>query len=200
MRRISALFVTLLCLAVLGDTPAFAPPSAAQRALEQNQTRFERVLRRPAGPAREREISTLIEGLLDYQELSRRALEAHWAGLTEAQRTEFVDLLKQLVARSYRSNLDRTLQYAVNYESAEAQTGGSVLVRTEARDTNNRRAPAVSIDYTMHQVGGAWRVFDLTIDDGLSMVQNYRRQFDRIVRRDGFDGLLGKMRERLAAE
>ena len=158
----------------------------------------ERIMQRPNNAAREQALSREIRGLLDLEELSRRALGDHWGSLSEAQRQEFVELLRQLVERSYRSNLDRTLRYQVDYQNAEAR-GGTVHVRTEARNTRNRREPPVRIEYDMHQRGGEWRVFDLTIDDGLSMVTNYRRQFDRIIEREGFEGLLGKMRERLEA-
>lgn len=196
MKRTFVAFLLFACAA-----PALASaqsPADAQRALQRRQQAVERIMQRPNNAAREQALSREIRGLLDLEELSRRALGDHWGSLSEAQRQEFVELLRQLVERSYRSNLDRTLRYQVDYQNAEAR-GGTVHVRTEARNTRNRREPPVRIEYDMHQRGGEWRVFDLTIDDGLSMVTNYRRQFDRIIEREGFEGLLGKMRERLEA-
>ena len=64
----------------------------------------------------------------------------------------------------------------------------------------NRRAPAVSIDYLVVQRDGAWRIVDITVDDGMSMVDNYRNQFERILRREGWDGLMTRMRGRLTEE
>jgi len=83
----------------------------------------------------------------------------------------------------------------VTYEDAQADAD-AVVVRTEARSRTNRRAPPVSIDYRMHLANGAWRVIDISTD-GASMVQSYRRQFRRIISREGWDGLLSRMRSRL---
>ena len=83
----------------------------------------------------------------------------------------------------------------MTYGEAEAQ-GDSVIVRTEARSRTNRRAPVVAIDYRLHQLNGNWRVIDISTD-GSSLVESYRRQFRRIIRREGWDGLLNRMRARL---
>ena len=140
-------------------------------------------------------MTRLLEGLLDYETLSERALSAHWEGLTEEQRAEFVSLLRQLVERSYQSNLQNTLDYEVEYVGSEG-SGSAVTIKTEARSRENRRAPTVSIDYELRRSGGNWRVTDVTTD-GSSMVRSYRGQFNRIISRDGFDGLLERMRSRL---
>ncbi len=155
------------------------------------------MLQRNAGAARDRQLSQLLDDLLDYEALSEASLAGHWEEQSEAQRSEFVSLLKQLVERSYKANLQRTLDYRVDYESAERR-GNKVLVTTSARSRENRRAPAVSIVYEMVPAGRGWRVVNV-ITDGQSLVQSYRSQFHRILERDGWDGLLGKMRERLNA-
>ncbi len=74
--------------------------------------------------------------------------------------------------------------------------GQVVTVRTLASSASNRRDPAVSIDYQMMKVGNTWRVFDISTD-GVSLVRNYRTQFNRIIERDGWDALIARMRDRL---
>ena len=185
-----------LALALSAAMPASAQADAAQRFLEQKHDAVERVMRRPANAQRDAQLTRMLTDLLDYEELSRRALSDHWSEQSEESRTEFVSLLRQLVERNYRSNLRRTLSFEVAYEGAEDREG-EALVRTRARDRRNRRAPPVAIDYLMRKQGTNWRVVDLTVDEGLSMVQNYRRQFNRIIRRDGWDGLINRMRSRL---
>lgn len=172
-------------------------PDAAKRFLEQRHERVNRVLQRAAGAARDRQLSQLLDDLLDYEALSEASLGDHWEAHSESERAEFVGLLKQLVERSYKANLQRTLDYRVAYEGAERR-GEKVVVRTSARSRENRRAPAVSIDYEMRQEGREWRVVNV-VTDGQSLVQSYRSQFHRILERDGWDGLMGKMRERLNA-
>lgn len=185
-----------LILSVFAALPAAAQADAAQRFLEQKHEAVERVMRRPANAQRDATLTRMLTELLDYEELSRRSLGSHWEAQNEQSRAQFVDLLKQLVERNYRNNLQRTLSFEVRYEGAEAR-GDETLVRTRARDRNNRRAPAIAIDYLLKPEGNGWRVVDLTVDEGLSMVQNYQRQFNRIIRREGWDGLITRMRSRL---
>ncbi len=138
----------------------------------------------------------MLGDLLDYESLSRAALATHWEAQTPAQRQEFVTLLRQLVERSYRANLQRTLSFDVRYERATAQ-GDGVRVETLARSRENRRAPAVEIDYQLERHGRSWKVVNL-VTDGQDLVANYRTQFHRIIEREGWDGLIRRMRERLS--
>jgi phospholipid transport system substrate-binding protein len=89
------------------------------------------------------------------------------------------------------------LSFEVQYLGETAQDD-SVVVRTRARSRENRRAQPVEIDYLMHRDANGWRVYDVTTD-GVSLVDNYRGQFNRIIDRDGFDGLLRKMQSRIAS-
>jgi phospholipid transport system substrate-binding protein len=191
-----------LCLAVaLGaqvtsQGVASAQPGSAQQFVEQRHAAAAQLLRRPAGDARNRELTRLFDEMLDFQELGRRALGRHWAQRTEAERTQFIGLLQQLVQRAYQDNLQRTLQFDVNVTGSEAQ-GDAFLVRTEARSRSNRRSPPLLIDYSVRQTSGRWKVFDIHTD-GVSMVANYRSQFSRIIARDGWAGLITRMQTRVA--
>lgn len=136
-----------------------------------------------------------LDALLDYNALSREALKDHWAGLTSTQQTEFVDLLKQLVERNYRKNLESTLNYDIRYLDESTQSE-ETIVHTVARSKKNRRAPEIRIDYTLIKNQGVWRVVDV-ITDGVSLIRNYRNQFNRIINRGGWDELLNRMRKRI---
>ncbi len=186
-----------LLLTSLASVASAQSPNAAKAFLEQRHDQVNQVLQRAAGASRDRRLSQLLDDLLDYEALSEASLGEHWASHSESERAEFVSLLKQLVERSYKANLQRTLDYRVDYQSAERR-GEKVVVSTSARSRENRRAPAVSIEYEMRPEGRGWRVVNV-VTDGQSLVQSYRSQFHRILERDGWDGLLGKMRERLAA-
>lgn len=195
-RALCAALLAALCLALTAPAAhAQVNPTEAQTFLEQKQAAVARLLSQRASARRTRALNEVLNGLLDYQELSRRALRNHWEGLSAEQREQFSTTLEALVRRQYESSLQRTANYAVTYDGADARRD-EVTVRTMARSQSNRREPPVSIDYRMHQVNGEWRVFDV-LTDGVSMVENYRAQFDRIIERDGFDALMTRMRERL---
>ena len=199
-RTRSILFASLLVLV----PAALASPATAQdgaRAyLEGRHEEVNGILRQaaPNDAARARRterLRNLLNGLLDYQELSRRALGAHWEAQPEAERQRFVDLLRQLVERNYEGNLERILDFEVTYER-ESRRGDLTVVHTSARSRSQRRAPPVAIDYAMHQRDGVWRVVDVSTD-GVSMVDNYRSQFNRIITRDGWGELVTRMQRRL---
>lgn len=188
----------MVVFALLGAPQAYADENGT-RFLEAHHRSVQQILQvratgAAAQQARVQKLSHALEALLDLKELSRRSLAEHWDGLQPNQRDEFVSLLSQLVQQSYRKNLESTLDFAVRY-TAESPLADGVLVRTMARSKTNRRAPEISIDYALHRDANGFRVYDVTTD-GVSLVENYRRQFDRIIRRDGWDSLIDRMRKK----
>lgn len=198
-RRRFLLLAALSTVLLAGVAPAAADaqanPAEAQAFLTDRHEALRELFAQRASAARNQRLSTLVSELLDLEELSRQALRDHWDSRTPAQREEFVSLLRQLVQEQYERNLERTMNYTVTYDGADVR-GQVVTVRTLASSASNRRAPAVSIDYQMVKVGNTWRVFDITTD-GVSLVRNYRTQFNRIIERDGWDALIARMRDRL---
>lgn len=203
MRRLVVVFASaLLAISAVVLVPSVeAQTGPATRYLRQRNDEVNRILRRDATSAEARtrrsaDVTRILSDLLDYEELSRRALAAHWDQHTEAERREFIDLLRQLVERNYEANLERVLDFEVSYTGETADTDGTV-VRTEARSRTERRQPPVEITYTLHLQGSSWRVFDV-VTDGVSLVRNYRNQFNRIITEHGWPELIRRMRERLA--
>lgn len=143
-------------------------------------------------------LQSIIDGLLDYDELSRRSLEGHWDQHSQVEQREFVALLRQLVERNYRDNVRGTLSYHVDYQREESRDG-FVGVFTVAKSKQNRRAPSISIDYRLHAKESGWAIFDI-ITDKVSLVDNYRNQFRRIIKKDGWPALLERMRAKVAEQ
>jgi len=207
MRRPGLLVLFLVSLVAFTPLAGLASRASAQtgpatRYLRQRNDEVTRLLRREASTdaaraQRSQEVTRILSDLLDYQELSRRALGAHWEGHTEAERREFVDLLRQLVERNYEANLERVLDFEISY-TAETTSADGTVVTTQARSRAERRQPPVEITYTLHLQGTAWRVFDV-VTDGVSLVRNYRNQFNRIITEHGWPELIRRMRERLAS-
>lgn len=147
---------------------------------------------RAGGPDVDKKLEVIFNTMLDYDALARLSLDQHWAGLTDAQKKDFTDVLRKLVQRAYKKNIKKTLDYEVSYRG-EGQASKGQLVRTVARNKQKPREQPVSVDYVLHQVGGQWRIFDV-VTEGSSMVMNYRNQFGRIIKKKGFEELLKKMR------
>ena len=146
-------------------------------------------------PSSEGKISTIFDEILDYDALARESLATHWAGLNATQRQEFTTTLQRLVQAAYRKNLKKTLDYDVVVKGEVALDGGT-LVKTTATHRSKKREAPVTIDYALHKVDGKWRIFDI-VTEGSSLAKNYKSQFNRVIRKKGFDELLARMKKKL---
>jgi phospholipid transport system substrate-binding protein len=142
------------------------------------------------------DIKALAGGLLDYDELGKRAMAQHWAKLTPAQQKEFVATLRELIERNYVKQLRSNLDYQVAYkgeqlEGEEATVTTTVKVKTAGKNTD------AEIVYKMRKLAdGTWRVWDV-ITDEVSLVRNYRTQFNKIITEKSYDELIKKMKSKL---
>jgi len=147
----------------------------------------------PEADAYKSQIRRKMDELMDYEVLCRRALGEKWTSLSPAQRSDFAGTLRALVDRAYVDALTGGGDYRVTLE-AETIEGDQARVTGFRNDRSlGRRVP---IEYSVIYRQGRWRVSDVVID-GIGLVESYRREFDRIVKRQSFDSLLAAMKERL---
>jgi phospholipid transport system substrate-binding protein len=144
----------------------------------------------------DKKLEAMFDEVLDYDALAKASLGDEWDARTAEERAEFQKLLTQLVRAAYRKNLKKTADYEVTFKGEEPGKGG-ILVRTEAKSRKNAREEAITIDYLMHQVDGKWRIRDI-VTEGSSMVANYKSQFRRIIKKDGFPELLKRLKNKVA--
>ena len=151
-----------------------------------------------ATEARDAQVARILNGMLDIEELGRRALDPYFGQQTAADQAEFVTLLRQLIERNYRQNLESTLNWAVTYGAPTTAPDGGAVVPTTARSRTSARTEPVTIDYHLRRRGADWIVFDI-VTNRSSLVQSYRDGYTRIVRDRGFAELLRRLRQRVAA-
>ena len=184
LRVLVAAVVFLMC--------PWASAADAQGFVKGKQEALVALLKKPATPATQTKIESVFDEMLDYDALAEASLGAHWAGLSVAEREDFQGVLKQLVRNSYRKNLKKTLSYEVTF-SGQTSAKEAVLVKSVARNRTVKREEPVKVDYVLHQVKGAWRVKDI-VTEGSSLVQNYRQQFNRIIKKNSFAELIRRMK------
>ena len=150
------------------------------------------------GPAklmpRRRMLEEVIAAHFDYTEMSKRALAAHWAPLTDGERAEFVELFKNFLSDRYADKVEGYSGQQVFYLSERIE-GNYAEVRTELRSSKVE----IPMDYRLHMKDGTWHAYDI-IADGISLVKNYRSQFDKIIRSDSYQELVRRLRERTVGE
>ena len=185
------LYVSLAFASILAVTAAEAGAPTDQ--LKQQVDEVVRLLEDPAAkaqPARRRAaVRKIAENTFDYPDTARRALGPHWAARTPEEQREFVTIFADLLDRAYLSKIDLYQGEKVRYTD-ETIDGDQATVKTMLVTPKGTSIP---IDYRMHLVNGRWLVYDVVIE-GVSLVANYRTQFNRIVRTESYAALVQKLR------
>ena len=134
-------------------------------------------------------VRKISEEIFDYPDTAKRALGQHWSARTPDEQREFVQLFADLLDRAYFSKIDRYQGEKVRY-GTESINGNEAVVKTMIVTKAGSEVP---VDYRMHLVSGRWLVYDVTIE-GVSLVSNYRTQFNKIVQTESYQTLVQKLR------
>lgn len=193
--------VTIAVAAVALALVFVAPRAvAAGPAGEQFRIHMDRMLALLADPElraearshdRRAAIRRLGQEFFDLAETTKRCLGAHWQGRTPAEREEVVRLFGDLLDRSYLSKLDGYAGERVTV-LGDVIDGDQAVVRTKAVTKQGTEIP---VDYRMLRRGDRWVAYDVVIE-GISLVANYRAQFNTIIRRSSFQELVRKLRDK----
>ena len=141
------------------------------------------------GPALRDQLGRLIAARFDFVETAKRSLGSHWEARTREERVEFVKLYAALLEKFYGRSLYSYGGGKFIY-SGESLQGNDAEVRTEVVNSSGEN---ISINYRLQSSGSEWRVYDVVIDH-VSLVENYRSQFNRIIAASSFEDLLLRMR------
>ena len=143
------------------------------------------------GKAAERRsaVRKIANEIFDFAEIARRALGRYWQPLSEAQRSEFVGLFSDLLERSYISKIELYGGEKIIY-SGERVDGDLATVSTKIITKN---ATEIPVDYRLFRRGERWLVYDVNIE-GISLVSNYRTQFNKIIQTSGYTTLVDRMK------
>ena len=132
----------------------------------------------------------LIFARFDFSEMTKRSLGAHWKSLEQPEQRDFVDAFtnKLLIAygRTVRASGDEKIQF-----KRETLDGEFARVETKVVSGSGGELP---IDYQLHDVNGQWKVYDMVIDH-ISIVNNYRAQFERVIAKSSIKELLERMKQ-----
>src|SRR5262245_26638057 len=132
-----------------------------------------------------------------FEEMAQRSMGQHWRTLTPQQRQEFVELFTDLLARSYVTRIEsyKAGLQGVRYPKEDI-AGDQAIVHTEIK---SERDLPIMVDYHLLHKDGDWKAYDIVIE-GVSLVNNYRTQFNTIMLKDSYAGLVKQMRTKLAQE
>jgi phospholipid transport system substrate-binding protein len=194
MLLLGAIWVSAVELATAGEP---------MDVVRQTSDQVIKILEDPAlqGPAKQAErqerLHKVSEQAFDWKEMAQRALAVHWRERTPQQQQEFVQLFRDLVERTYMQRIESAIQEKQDIQYLGEQVDGSrAVVKTTVVTKRNQQVP---IDYRLRKADGGWKIYDVLVEN-ISLVNNYRTQFNSIISSSSYNALVEKMRARQGDE
>ncbi len=193
---VMAAALALAPAAVSAAAHAGAPQDPVEVIRERNQE-VERILEvagDSVSDATREELKDVINGLMDFRELSRRALARHWEARTPQERDDFVEVFRELIRNSSVRKLGIYRADSVTYRPAEieGEEAEVVTIAHKNRDT-------VEIVYHMHRTDEGWRAYDFVID-GSSTLRTYRDSFQQQIAQTSYREMYQRLVDKLEQE
>lgn len=200
--RFTMRLASLLTFFIFSTGSAWAVAESPTKALKRTNRTLKSLLKQkvkkgtPTESKIREKIKVAVNDFLDFNELARLALGKHWGKRTDEEKKEFVDVLRELIERNYVKQLRENLDYNLEYRSQNVK-GTEARVMTAIKVTKDGRPEEITIEYKMRKAeDGNWMVYDV-ITDEVSVVRNYRSQFNRIIRKQSYPALVKKMKRKL---
>ncbi len=145
-------------------------------------------------PQRQEKLRALVNQNFDFTAMSRSALGYHWRNITPAQRKEFAKAFTAFVQDSYLSRMEDYSGQRVEILRSRNQDQGYAQVLTRVVQDGKQPIP---VNYMLERVNANWLIYDVTVDN-ISIIANYRNQFNRVINNQGFDKLLQDLKNKQA--
>ncbi len=191
-----AFFVRVAVVLALVVAPVTA--ARAGQASDQLKVQIERVVKAIDDPDlkkesraldRRKSVRKIAEDIFDFVETAKRSLGRHWLARSAAEREEFTGLFADLLERSYISKIELFNGERIQFVGDSAD-GDQAVVRTKIVTKQGTEIP---VDYRMLKKGDRWLVYDVIIE-GVSLIANYRTQFNKIIQTSSYQELVKKMK------
>lgn len=133
-----------------------------------------------------------VEKSFDFEEMAKRSLALHWKNRTPQEQKEFVALFSDLLEDTYIRKIERYEDEKVVY-TGEKIDGPYATVKTKIITSKEAEIP---VDYKIFKKGQKWEVYDIVIE-GVSLVNNYRTQFNQIIRSSSYEDLVTRLKKKV---
>lgn len=190
-----SMVILLLCAGGLSRARAGEPLDTVKTAADKAV----QILRDPklkSNDKKQERIERLKEALnpiFDYDEMAKRSLGAHWRRRTPAEQEEFVNLFRDFLEKIYSDK--------VNLYEGQKITFGRETIEKDFAEVDSTvistKGEEISVVYRLRRTSGKWRVYDALVEN-VSIINNYRSQFDHIISKYSFDELKKLLREKIA--
>ncbi len=189
-----------LCVAILvgaASTRARAdePMSVVQTTVNQALS----VLRNKSIPLAQRQdqLRQIVNATFDFKEMARSALGYHWRQITPDQQQEFTNAFVAFIQDSYLGKINEYTNQQVQFVTTKSLGQGYAQVNTDIVKPGGN-GDAIKVNYLLEQEGSSWKIYDVTVD-AISIIANYRNQFNRVMNNQGYDTLIKDLKSKQAA-
>jgi phospholipid transport system substrate-binding protein len=151
-------------------------------------------LKEPARAKERRElIRKAVDDRFDWEEMARRSLARHWTRRTVEERSEFISLFSDLLERTYMDKVEGYSGEKVLYVG-DTVDGDYGVVRVKILTSTDVE---ISVEYRVRRRENGWFIYDVSIE-GVSLVNNYRGQFNSIILKSSYRNLVKRLKAKLA--
>jgi phospholipid transport system substrate-binding protein len=145
-----------------------------------------------AKKAKKDKVREISEKMFDFTELSKRTLGKNWSKFNPAQQKEFIELYTSILEDAYADKIMAYTDEKIDFSKEVALTEKTVEVQSKVL----RKAGDIPIYYRVIMKEGSWRVYDVVIE-GISLISNYRSQFNEILAKKPPESLLETLRKKV---
>jgi len=210
---ISAILLAALCAIALIPRAAHAQASASAAVLGNDPTAMVKAVidqatavvrdTQTSTPARDKRLREIAEANFDFADMARTTLGYHWRQLSQQQQAEFIPLFASFMENVYPSKLQeysvekiRQTATSSNVNFTGLQYDGTDYAEVHSTVLLKDQPPPIKVDYLVRRDGASWKIYDLNID-AISVMANYRQQFNRVLNNDGYPALVNMLRKKV---
>jgi phospholipid transport system substrate-binding protein len=188
-----AISLTAIALGAAVIAHAGEPLEVVKSAVERSIGVLQDPKLKPPDKKKERieHLKEILNPTFDYEEMAKRTLGPHWRRRTPAEQEEFTRLFRAFLEKVYSDRVDL-------YDSERVVFGREIIdqdyaeVEAKVINTKGETSPVI---YRLKRTDGKWKIYDAVVEN-LSIVNNYRSQFDRVISKSSFEELKRLLKEK----
>jgi phospholipid transport system substrate-binding protein len=200
MRKAAWFMALIFCSLLMGR--AVLAADSPMEVLKKANKKIEKLLDKKVSKGSEEEkkrdekIKKVVDGFLDFKTLAKRSMGKHWNERTDEEQKEFSKVFRELLQKNYLKQIHEKSDYEMIYDSEEIEENKAVVNTTIKAKNKKGEEAETSVVYKLRKSKNKWLVIDIETDE-VSLVQNYRSQFNKIIKKDSYEVLIDKIRKKI---
>ena len=197
LHRLCVVAAGAILVASIAAVPATAAADDPLAVVKDTVNQALSVLRDKQTPIaqRQQKLRDIVAASFDFTTMSRSALGYYWKQITPAQQQEFTNVFITFIENSYLAKINEFTAGDVKFLSQQNDGAKYSMVKTSVLMPGK---DPIDLDFRLLNNGSQWKIYDVTVD-AISIIANYRNQFNRIMSNQGYDKLIGDLKSKEAS-